>query len=82
MNMEEKKKRMRPTVAQVRELEERIASLESENALLERSNGYMEDELNRVRETVLSHLKKIGELRNKLEILRCRGFWARLFNRE
>ena len=87
--MDERKRRLRPTVAQMRELEERIGTLEDEKAMLvtryesqQRHYKYMADELERVREECKELEKKVEDLKSDNYFLLNRGFWARVFNRQ
>ena len=86
--MEGKKKRMRPTVAQMKELEERIGTLQDEKATLEstyesqlKHYTYMADELERLREERRELEKEVFLLKRENTYLINRGFWARMFNR-
>ena len=62
-------------------LKERIKELESENTTLAKSNDWADKELKNIR----SHNKRIENenktLKEDMEVLKSRGFWARVFNR-
>ena len=113
--MAEKKKRQRPTKAQVEELEEvihrqcqeldgwrekyrellksikeskevkvlrdHICALESENNILNHSNETMSKEIEKIREADKALAQKYNNVKFELEVLKHRGFWARLFNK-
>lgn len=88
MTMAEGKKRQRPTVAQVKELEERIGTLEDEKVFLktkmesqEKHYSYMAKELETLREEKRNVELQNEELEREVYFLRNRGFWARVFNR-
>lgn len=81
MTMEEKKKRWRPSLTAYRELENEVESLYTKNSTIEKSNGFMEKELTRVREANKVLAKINEQLCNELQYIKSRGFWARVFNR-
>ncbi len=56
-------------------------SLRCKNDILEKSNALMEAELKRVRLINDSLLKSVAELGTELALLKARGFWDRLLNR-
>ena len=89
MTMAEKKKRVRPTVAQVNELQERIVTLEDEKSFLqtkyesqEKHYSYMAKELERLREECKKLKEEKADLQRDKYFLLNRGFWARVFNRK
>ena len=81
MEEKDKKKRWRPSLTAYRALERVITELREKNATLEASNGFMEKELNRVRELNRSLEKMKNALNDELHVLKSRGFWARVFNK-
>lgn len=93
--MAEKKKRFRQTLTAYRALENEVSkfkemnarligdnqSLVDKNHTLEQSNALMEAALKRVRLINDSLLKSVAELGTELALLKSRGFWDRLLNR-
>jgi hypothetical protein len=63
-------------------LRSHIESLEQENIILRRSNGLMEEELKRLRQAFEEERKNSNKLSRAIAMLKTRGFWARLFNKE
>lgn len=74
------KKRVRPTLCQIRLLEESCKKLTDKNNVLEQSNNLMEEELNRKNEACNSLADQLAEKNTALAKLMNRGFFARLFN--
>jgi len=79
--MEERKKRWRPSLTAYRALEDEVSSLKEEKMLLEKSNGYMEKELSRLRAGYESMEREVGDLEREVCYLRNRSFWDRVFNK-
>lgn len=79
--MEERKKRWRPSLTAYRALEDEVSSLKEEKMLLEKSNGYMEKELSRLRAGYESLEREVGDLEREVCYLRNRSFWDRVFNK-
>lgn len=92
--MEEKKKRVRPTVAQVKTLVEECKKMQSEVeeglgrearlmekiSVLEKSNVLIGEEMERLR-AANKHLSEINiQLSEELQSVKSRGFFARVFN--
>lgn len=63
-------------------LAEKYESLKNEKETLEMSNRLMEAELDRVKNANISYSKLIDSLKVELKLLKARGFWARVFNRD
>ena len=94
--MEDNKKRVRPTWAMVRELEDKIASLmdeikvmatdeglmEDKNITLEQSNKLMEEELKRLRGVIDEANERCREKDDTIFRLVHRSLVDRIFNRE
>lgn len=79
--MAEQKKRWRPSLTAYRELEKKVKELESKNAVLEKSNKYMEDELLKLRSESPDEKNSREDLELEIERLKSRSFFARMFNR-
>ena len=79
--MEEKKKRRRPSLTAYRALEKAVNELRVENESLKSSNGYMENELDRLRNKIECIEKENDRLRSEMFQMEKRGFWSRVFNR-
>lgn len=79
--MEEKKKRWRPSLTAYRALENAVNELRVENESLKSSNGYMENELDRLRNKIECVEKENDRLRSEMFQMEKRGFWSRVFNR-
>ena len=79
--MEERKKRWRPSLTAYRALEGEVSALSEKNRLLEKSNGYMEKELSRLRAGYESLEREVGDLEREVCYLRNRSFWDRVFNK-
>jgi len=79
--MEERKKRWRPSLTAYRALEDEVSSLKEEKMLLEKSNGYMEKDLSRLRAGYESMEREVGDLEREVCYLRNRSFWDRVFNK-
>ena len=61
---------------------EKYRSLNDECRTLRMSNGHMEDEQKRLNEKLRKAVDRIHDLETDVYVLRNRGFWARVFNRE
>ena len=74
--------RRRGTDENVKVLRDHIEALESENSLLKRSNAMVE----KGRDTLSGSLETLRMenemLKGELRLLKSRGFWARLLNRD
>lgn len=79
--MEEKKKRLRPTVAQVNELKANNEKLFSENCTLRRTVEDMENTIARLRESNTILKKSIVKKTLEIERLKSRCLWDRLLNK-
>ena len=93
---EQKKKRVRATLTQVRELQKKLdqkeilynrlieknKDLEVDNKQFRESNNLMELELKRLREENENLRKDIDHYKGTVEYLRSRTFWERVFNIE
>ena len=81
--MEEgKKKRVRPTVAEVVSLKREIKTLREENSALSESNSLMEEELGRLRQSNKELIDENISLGNDYERLMSRSFLSRVLNRD
>lgn len=78
----EKKKRFRPTVAMIKEMERDSGLLLDKISVLEKSNYCMEQELERLRHAQDALAREMGEWRDKYTLLKHRSLWARIFNKE
>lgn len=90
----EEKKRVRPTWAMVKALEDKVKEKDEllalfmeryihyrdKNDVLEKSNKLMEDEMERLRNNLEVQRKNCKKHFILLQTLKRRGFWARLFN--
>lgn len=61
---------------------EKYRSLDEECRTLRMSNGHMEKEQKRLNEKLRKAVDRIHDLETDVYVLRNRGFWARVFNRE
>ena len=61
---------------------EKYRSLNDECSVLRKSNEHMEDEQKRLNEKLRKAVDRIHDLEADVYVLRNRGFWARVFNRE
>lgn len=61
---------------------EKYRSLDDECRTLRKSNEHMEDEQERLRKKLNKAVDRIHDLETDVYVLRNRGFWARVFNRE
>ena len=76
----EEKKRVRPTVGQVKALEERIAELASQIHTLEMSNSAMEQELAVQREHAKMSNLNCKRANDEIVRLKQRNLWQRILN--
>ena len=90
----EEKKRVRPTWAMVKALEDKVKEKDEllalfmeryihyrdKNDVLEKSNKLMEDEMERLRNSLEVQRKNCKKHFILRQTLKKRGFWARLFN--
>ena len=79
---EEKKKRVRPTLGQVRVLEESVAAL---GEVIKSKDAYIHELEERLEEKEALYDELCGRASQcavALERLQRRGFWSRLFNRQ
>ncbi len=91
----EEKKRVRPTVAQVKALTEECERLKNEAKeslerekeivskirVLEQSNSLIGEEIERLRKENKRLSLVNSSLNKEIQLIKCRGFWARVFNR-
>ena len=61
---------------------DKYRSLDEECRTLRMSNRHMEGEQKRLNEKLQKAVDKIHDLETDVYVLRSRGFWARVFNRE
>lgn len=61
---------------------DKYRSLNDECSVLRKSNEHMEDEQKRLNEKLRKAVDRIHDLETDVYVLRNRGFWARVFNRE
>ena len=61
---------------------EKYRSLDEECRTLKVSNEHMEREVARLNEKLRERVDKIRDLETDIYVLKNRGFWARVFNRE
>ena len=66
----------------VKVLRDHIEALENENSTLKRSNELMEKGRNVLNSDVATLKKENEALRDELRLLKGRGFWSRLLNKE
>ena len=80
--MEEKKKRWRPSLTAYRALEKEVAELKTQVETLEKSNGFMEMELQRMQTKADGACQDYNRVRREILWLRGRNLWQRIVNRK
>lgn len=79
--MSEEKKRVRPTLGQVRALEECIAALKEVITERDVQLGDLEIQLSEEKKRYAELCERASQCAVTLDRLRRRGFWSRLFNK-
>lgn len=80
--MGEKKKRWRPSLTAYRSLEKEVAELKTQVETLEKSNGFMEMELQRMQTKADGACQDYHRARREVLWLRSRNLWQRIVNRK